>query len=66
MKWKIIILRINYEKIMKRVKIAGKVVPLYFAPNLKVLNVRAEVGFSASLPDLEIEGGESWNDIERN
>ena len=51
---------------MKRVEIVGQSASSYFAPNLKVLDVRAEVGFSASLPDLEIEGGESWNDVERN
>ncbi len=47
---------------MKRVEIARKVEVAYCAPNLQVLNVLTEAGFSVSLPELDVEKGEEWGE----
>lgn len=37
----------------------------YCAPTMKVLRVFAEEGFSVSLPDLDVEDGAEWDEVER-
>jgi hypothetical protein len=37
----------------------------YSAPTMKVLRVFAEEGFSVSLPDLDVEDGEEWDEVVR-
>ena len=47
---------------MKRVKTVCKAEVAYCAPNLQVLNVLTEAGFSVSLPELDVEKGEEWGE----
>lgn len=35
----------------------------YLTPTIKISNVRIEQGFNASLPALDVEEGESWEDV---
>ncbi len=37
----------------------------YCAPTMKVLRVFIEEGFSVSLPDLDVEDGAKWDEVER-
>lgn len=53
------------QNIMKSLQFIETKGVAYCAPTMKVLRVFAEEGFSVSLPDLDVEDGAEWDEVER-